>query len=62
MIRVSGVPKWAGSRMWTRPLGPLVELPVGHDPREACAEVGRGRHATAPTGAAGGAPCGARYA
>ena len=38
MIRVSGVPNWAGSRMRTRPLGPVVELPLGHDPRKACAE------------------------
>eukprot|EP00959_Pyramimonas_sp_CCMP1952_P284212 5940809-Pyramimonas_sp.AAC.1 len=28
----------------------------GHDPREGCAEMGRGRHASLATGAFAGAP------
>ena len=57
--RVRGVPKWGGAAMRTLPLGPSAELLWGHDPREECAEMARGRHANSATGAFGGAPYGA---
>ena len=57
--RVRGVPKLGGAAMRTLPLAPSVELLWGHDPREGCAEMARGRHADPATGAFGGAPCGA---
>ena len=54
--RVRGAPTWGGAVMRTLPLGLSVELPTGPDPREGCAEMGRGRHADPATGAFGGAP------
>eukprot|EP00959_Pyramimonas_sp_CCMP1952_P209527 4383574-Pyramimonas_sp.AAC.1 len=46
--------------MRTLPLAPSVELIWGHDPREECAEMARGRYANFVTGAFGGAPMGPR--
>ena len=38
-----GVPKWGGGGdMWTMPRGPSVELLMGHETRDACAEMVRG--------------------
>ena len=41
-VRVKGVPYNQDAPAGTRPLTPQVELPVGHDPCEACAEMGGG--------------------
>ena len=59
-ILVRGVPNWPEAAMRTLPLAPSVELPWGHDPREGCAELARGRHANPATGAFGRAPMGPR--
>ena len=37
-----GAPNWGEARRRTRPLGPWVELLLGHDPPEGCAEFGLG--------------------
>ena len=52
----------AGGRMRTLPLEPSVELPMGHQTREGCAKVRRGRMRTRRTGALVGAPHEARNA
>ena len=62
-ILVKGVPKWGS----TRNAGPRGHghwglrwnSLWGHDPREGCAEIVRGRHANPATGAFSGAPYGA---
>ena len=60
-----------GHRVRICPLGPQVELPLGHDPRppvghDLCkgwGEIGDGAACVnLPTGAVRGAPCGARSA
>eukprot|EP00959_Pyramimonas_sp_CCMP1952_P050209 1049307-Pyramimonas_sp.AAC.1 len=35
--RVNGVPIWVAGRMRSVPLGPSVELPMGHETCEGCA-------------------------
>eukprot|EP00959_Pyramimonas_sp_CCMP1952_P246926 5160716-Pyramimonas_sp.AAC.1 len=57
--RVRGVPKWAWSVMRACPLGPSVELLMGHGTREGCAEMGVVSNTPAAIGALGGAPHGA---
>eukprot|EP00959_Pyramimonas_sp_CCMP1952_P022357 470729-Pyramimonas_sp.AAC.1 len=51
MILLRGAPKWPAAAMQTLPLAPSVELLWGHDPRDGCAEMARGRHANLATGA-----------
>ena len=48
-----GAPKLAQAAMRGRPLGSRAGLPRAHETREGCANVGRGRTAPAPPGAAG---------
>eukprot|EP00959_Pyramimonas_sp_CCMP1952_P041396 865709-Pyramimonas_sp.AAC.1 len=55
-IRVKGVPKWPEAAMRTLPLGPPIEFPWGHDPREECTDMGWGCHANTAIEAFGGAP------
>ena len=54
-----GVPKCPEAAMRTLPLAPSLELLWGHDPREGCAAIARGRYANPTAGAFGGAPYGA---
>eukprot|EP00959_Pyramimonas_sp_CCMP1952_P264282 5526733-Pyramimonas_sp.AAC.1 len=57
-ILMRGVPGWGGAAMR---LARSVELLWGHNPREWCAELARGRHANRATGAFGGAPMEPRF-
>eukprot|EP00959_Pyramimonas_sp_CCMP1952_P144260 3020117-Pyramimonas_sp.AAC.1 len=54
-----GVPKWPEAAMRALPLAPSAELLRGHDSREGCADMARGRRANPAIGAFGGAPYGA---
>ena len=57
--RVWGVPKLRGCAMRPRPLGPLVELPMGPRNTWRCADMSSWWRATASTWAICGAPYGA---
>ena len=57
--RVWGVPKLRGCAMRPRPLGPLVELPMGPRNTRRCADMSSWWRATASTWAICGAPYGA---
>ena len=58
-ILVRGMPRWCGPAYGSSYLSLRWSSLWGHDPREGCAEMGRGRHANPATGAFGGAPYGA---
>ena len=59
-IRVRGESKYAGDTMRILPLGPYVELFVGHDPCEDVSKWAERRHANCDSGTIRGAPWRAR--